>query len=370
MTASRIPIAPARRRGAAATVGLYALAWLPYLVFYGLVLGYAMRLGPGMAAVAALANVLPPALLGWSVFALARRLSWRRRLDGRFAAAHLTGLVAFGAFCVAGTQAIFRLADRVRLGTWQPPQPFDWRPAAWMFLVAALLYLALAGLAYSAELVRRLRDEEARLARARELQARAELAALRARLSPHFLFNALHSLLALIRADATAAERGLERLGDLLHYVLAAPEREGEEATLGEEWAFVRDYLELEKLRFGERLRLEAALPAELAPCRVPALCLQPLVENAVRHAVGPRAGGGRVAVRAARQDGVLTIAVEDDGPGAEPAALDGEHGLGLRLVRERLHALYGPSAALVLDNRPGVGFKATLRMPATTEAR
>ncbi len=348
---------------------LYPLPWLLYLVLYGLALAVAGRLSPGMAALGAVANVLPPALLGPAVFSVARRLPWTSTARPRFFALHAASLLAYGAASALGSFAIFWLTDSLRGGGAPKRLATEWRIAAWQVLIAALLYCALAGFAYTTRLLGRLRDEEARLARARELQARAELAALRARLSPHFLFNALHSLLALVRTDAAAAEEGIERLGDLLHYALAAPEREGDEVALGEEWAFTTDYLALESLRLGERLRIEADLPAELATCRVPALCLQPLVENAVRHAVAPRAAGGRVAVRARTEDGALVLEVADDGPGADPKALAGEVGLGLRLVRERLIALYGARAWLALDHRPGAGLTARLCMPVVAAA-
>ncbi|MGH9465254.1 MAG: sensor histidine kinase, partial [Thermoanaerobaculia bacterium] len=347
MRTAAFALEPAGRRSRPPLAWLYPLAWLPYLALYGLALGVAGRLPPGMATLGAVANVLPPALLGPGVLALVRRLPWGGTSRPRFFALHGAALLAFGAASALGSFGIFWLADTLRAGGSPERLASEWRIAAWQFLIAALLYCALASFGYTTRLLGRLRAEEARLARARELQARAELAALRSRLSPHFLFNALHSLLALVRTDAAAAEEGIERLGDLLHYALAAPEREGDEVALGEEWVFTRDYLALESLRLGERLRVEADLPAELAACRVPALCLQPLVENAVRHAVAPRAAGGTVAVRARHEDGALVLEVADDGPGADPTALAGEVGLGLRLVRERLVALYGARAWL-----------------------
>ena len=341
---------------------LYPLAWLPYLAVYGLALGYGMALDPGVALLAAGANVLPPALLGAAVLRLCARLPWEPRRRRRFFAAHVGLALLYAALSVAGVWALFKVADRVRTGTW-PSASYDPRVAAWQFFIALLLYAVLASLAYAAALVVRLRDEEARLARLAELQSRAELKALRARLDPHFLFNTLHSLLALVRRDPRAAEEALERFGGLLHYVLRGQE-EGEEVRLAEEWSFVRDYLEIEALRLGERLRVEAAVDADAGACLVPAFTLQPLVENAIRHGIATRAGGGRLAVRASVSGGLLHVEVADDGAGAEPDEV-GDGGHGLALVRERLRAAHGARAELEVETAPGAGFVVRLRLPA-----
>jgi signal transduction histidine kinase len=348
---------------------LYPLAWLPYLAAYGLALGNAIDLPVRTAAFAAAANVLPPALLGPAVLGLARRLAWPSRRRARFFALHAAAMLAYAVLSVAGTWGLFILLDLVRDRAWPSLAGWDWRPLPWQLFVAVLLYAVLASLAYAALLLVRLRDEEARLARARELAAEAELKALRARLNPHFLFNALHSLLSLVRHDPAAAETGIERLGDLLHYVLGTQEGDGEEVSLAADWRFVGDYLEIEALRLGDRLSLTTDLDPAAAPCRVPAFCLQPLVENAVRHAIAPRATGGRLTVRARREDGWLKLEVEDDGPGADAETLEAEEGRGLRLVRRRLEALYGERAALAVRTRPGEGFLAAVRLPAIPAA-
>jgi sensor histidine kinase YesM len=332
------------------------------------------------------ANVLPPAMLGLAVLRLCARLPWRsepvegaaarsgwRRLVRRFAGrrrrffvVHAACALLYATLSFAGTSALFIGFDRVRTGSW-PGRFFDLRVAAWQFFIALLLYTLVASLAYAAALVVRLRDEEARLARLSELQTRAELKALRARLDPHFLFNTLHSLLALVRRDPRAAEEALERFGGLLHYVLRGQE-EGEQVRLAEEWGFVRDYLEIEALRLGERLRVEAAVDAEAGSCLVPAFSLQPLVENAIRYGIAPRANGGRLAVRASVEGGLLHVEVADDGVGAEPEEV-GDGGQGLALVRERLRAAHGARAALEVETAPGAGFVARLRLPAVPAA-
>jgi LytS/YehU family sensor histidine kinase len=229
--------------------------------------------------------------------------------------------------------------------------------------MGAMIYGVLAGVCYGVLLHERMREQEARAARATALQTEAELRALRAQLNPHFLFNTLHSLLALVRQDPRAAEEALEQFGDLLRYTLDT-QKNGEVVPLGEELTFVENYLALESLRLGDRLRLDIRIEEGVREEQVPAFCLQPLVENAVRHAIAPRAAGGRLAVRAAREGRAVVLEVSDDGPGASPTELERAAGLGLRLVRERLAARYGDDAVLDVDTQPGHGFRVTIRLP------
>lgn len=344
-------------------VWLYALAWLPYLVAYGVVLAVSLDLPTSWAVMGALANGLPPALLGWAAIGAGRRVPWRATGRRRFLAVHAAGAATYAFASASGSWLLFRLFHRLENGSW------DWSlgqvgPLVWQLLIATLLYAVLAGIGNAVALLQRLREEEGRAARARELATRSQLEALRARLDPHFLFNTLHSLLALVRRDPAAAEEGLERFGDLLHYTLRTGPDRGEEVALSEERAFLGGYLELESLRLADRLRWEESIEPAALSCRVPALTLQPLVENALRHAVAPRAGGGRVAIRARVLGERLEIEVADDGPGADPVALEGG-GVGLDLVRQRLRALHGEAAGLAVDTTPGAGFTARIWLPA-----
>ena len=217
----------------------------------------------------------------------------------------------------------------------------------WNVLMGSWLYLLVAGIAYAVR-AHRAAVEASLLAK------QAQLAALRAQLNPHFLFNALHTVSSLMASDARAADEALERLGHLLRYALA----DDEEVPLASEWAFTRDYLELEKLRFGERLRTEVHLDPAAMRVLVPALFLQPIVENAVRHGVDARPDGGRVVLSAAVEGEKLVCRVVDDGPGAPPAS-EGR-GLGLRAVRRRLEAAKGE-----IDVEPGNGWAVTISLPA-----
>jgi LytS/YehU family sensor histidine kinase len=215
----------------------------------------------------------------------------------------------------------------------------------------------------------RLRQEEARVARATALQTDADLRALRARLNPHFLFNTLHSLLALVRHDPGAAEEALAQFGELLHYVLGIEEAGADEVPLQSEWKFVRNYLALEKLRLGPRLRLDCRIEPEALEMRVPAFSLQPLVENAVRHAIAPRAEGGTLSIVGARQGGELLLSVTNEVPRTAVAGPSRSHGTGLRLLRERLTAMYGGAARLNVGPASGERFVVSIAIPAREAA-
>ncbi len=218
------------------------------------------------------------------------------------------------------------------------------------------IYAVVTGVCYAVRTRGRLRDQE-------RLAAEARLAALRRQLNPHFLFNALHSLAVLVRNDAAAAQVAIEQLGELLRYTLA--ETDADEVLLAEEWRFTKTYLDLEQIRFGSRLSVTDQVAPDTLSHLVPTFTLQILVENAVRHGIGPLAAGGVISIRSGVVDGSLTLEVSDTGAGARDASAVDRRGRGLRLLRERLTGLYGDRAGLVTRTVPDQGFTATVTLPA-----
>lgn len=355
--------ASGRDRASPRFVSLYALAWVPFLFAYGGVLAVSLQVSTEQAAMGAIANVLPPALLGWPILQTARAASRRRLEAGRTFGLHAALACLYALASAAGTWLIFKIFHRMISGAW------DWtlggtRALFWQLLISTLIYVVLAGFGKSWALGEQLREEERRSAWARELAARSQLTALRSRLDPHFLFNTLHSLLALVRRDPEAAEEALERFGDLLRYVLDTRGPEAEEVTVAEERDFLADYLELEGLRLGDRLRVAERIETAAFGCRVPAFTLQPLVENALRHGVAPRSEGGRVEILGRVEGRRLELQVRDDGPGARPDEV-ADGGLGLELVRERLKVIHGKKAGLEVTTAPEAGFAVRVWLPA-----
>jgi len=169
---------------------------------------------------------------------------------------------------------------------------------------------------------------------------------------------------------AETAEAAIESFALMLRYVLQSQEEsraaKAADVTFGEEWNFVENYLELERLRLGDRLKLTTEIEPAALDYRLPAFSLQPIVENAVKYAVAPRADGGHLHISAQSDNGNLIIKVCDDGDGKSSAGGRNGSGLGLRLVRESLAARFGSSANLKIENAPGAGFKVSMTIPHT----
>lgn len=191
----------------------------------------------------------------------------------------------------------------------------------------------------------------------------AELAALQAQIEPHFLFNTLANLRSLIGRDPATAQRMLDRLITYLRSTLHTAR--ARTATLADEFAQLSAYLEIQGIRMGERLRFQVTLPPALAQIHIPPMLLQPLVENAIRHGIEPKVGGGVVILSARAQAGQLVLTVEDDGIGFGVSDTAGAS-VGLTNVRERLRALFGDNAQLAIESPPAGGVRVTLTLPET----
>lgn len=198
------------------------------------------------------------------------------------------------------------------------------------------------------------------LARQREVLVQARLDALRRQIEPHFLFNSLNAIVSLIREGRpTDAIDVTVELGDLLRRLLDDSGRTL--VPLFEEFDFLGKYLDIQKVRFGERLVIAIDRPAELAMAQVPALILQPLAENALKHGIGRRVEGGRLDIKVAQDGGQLTIQVENDAP---PLPSDLQDGIGLSNIRARLASLYGEGAGLAIGAGAPGKVLVTLSLP------
>jgi LytS/YehU family sensor histidine kinase len=192
----------------------------------------------------------------------------------------------------------------------------------------------------------------------------AHVKLLRAQLQPHFLFNTLHSISALMHTDVKAADKMIARLGDLLRK--SFEDHQIQETTLARELDFATAYLDIEKIRFGERLRVSINAVPDSLKAKIPALLLQPLVENAVKHGISRLTAGGEVRVDIALDDRSLRIRINNDGPKLDGhiSEADSKSGLGLRATRERLQALYERDQSLEIRPRPQGGAEVSIRLP------
>ncbi len=213
---------------------------------------------------------------------------------------------------------------------------------------------------------RRYRERELRAAELEGQLSRARLDVLRMQLNPHFLFNTLNTIAALIHEQPDAADRTLTRLGELLRQSL--DQSTPYEVPLRQELAFLERYLDIERARFGDRLTVDFDVPESVREALVPSLILQPIVENAIRHGIEPRAQAGHIVIQAERQDAQLNLTIADNGSGIETNApsLTSE-GIGLSNTRSRLRQLYGESQNLRLTNLSTGGLEVRITLPCRT---
>lgn len=285
---------------------------------------------------------------------LVRRLPPQR--DPRRVSSWTEGLAYLAATMIGSFVATF-IVDRTLLhGILGSPRAL---------LVSGLFALVFAtlfgGIAYATVFYRQAVERARAVEQTRAELAQAELRALRAQLEPHFLFNTLNTIAALIAENPAAAEETVTRLAEVLRHALDASGRE--HVPLSEELAFVRAILDIERTRFGSRLRVEEHVPPALLDTPVPSLILQPVVENAVRHGLGARPEGGTIAITAHAAHDLLTLEVSDDGPGFPAGAWPARNGFGLHSVRERLR-IAGPPHALAIDPAPGGGTCVRITLP------
>lgn len=205
---------------------------------------------------------------------------------------------------------------------------------------------------------RKYKAREVEAARLETRFAEAQNLALRMQLQPHFLFNTLNSISALVHANPDGADDMIGRLGDFLRMTLdASPDQM---VPLRKELAFIQAFLAIEQVRFQERLRIDLEVPHELQDLRVPSLILQPLVENALKHGLADRPGVGTLSLRARRESAALILEVQDDGEGYVP----GREGVGLANVRSRLELVFKGRHRMDILGAPGHGTLITLRLP------
>jgi signal transduction histidine kinase len=349
---------PGRRRWT-----LYAAAWLPMLAaYFGAILagGDTAR----DAILLALHNVVPAALSGIGVVIACARIPWGSRGRGAFLILHTLLAIAYSLAWCGGMIVTRSIVESLWTGRMRLFS-LDFEELRWQLGAGVLLYATIAAVRYVGEVGGRLREQEARAARAEALRTRAEMQALRAQINPHFLFNTLHSLLELVSAGDGRAEEAIERFGALLHRTVDVRVSAADDVPLAEEIQLVRDYLWIEQLRLGARLVAEIEVDDDALSSTVPAFVLQPLAENAVKHAASTRVAPTSIRVRAARERELLLLWVEDDGPGAIPERVERAPGAGLRLVRGRLEARYGDNEWMRIATAPGAGFRVSIAIPA-----
>ncbi len=329
-------------------------------------------------------TALPVFLVPALVYAAVVYALWRwvfPRLRGRTLVAQivlqaLVSVVVFAVLSVLGTELIARLRGSPSLLGAPGGIEHHYTVTAEERQMIVRLYaivpiiptvlLALIGYHQYWQRVRALQHRERELL---EMAATAQLAALRAQINPHFLFNSLNSIAQLIHVDPDRAEACVERLAAMFRYVLRHGEKDF--VPLADELEMARAYLDIERARFGDRLQVETHVDPPSLQHLIPNLILQPLVENAVKHGLSRKRGGGTVRIDAIVTDSCLQLIVGDDGLGMPEAALACvyERGIGLRNLRDRLERLYGPAHLPEITSEAGSGTEVRLRLPLRPQA-
>jgi signal transduction histidine kinase len=346
---------PSLSRALLSTLWQQPLYAIPFALFFGTLYGAtreaywtSLKLSLVFAFTIRLAMV---ALVVWVLPILRRRLSPTGRLPITIEAP------AYMAASILGSYTAALLIHRFLIpGFLGSP-----RAIAVSGAYTVLFTITFSGIAYAIAFYRESIARAHAIEGMRVVLAEAELRALRAQVQPHFLFNTLNTIAALVRVNPAEAEDTITRLADVFRYSLRASDHA--HARLSDELEFVRSYLEIERTRFGERLRVTEHIEPGLESLAVPSLLLQPLVENAVRYAVAPRAEGGTVGLAARRDGDFLVLEVSDDGPGMNDTTSASGNGFGLHSVRERLRAA-GPPHALDIQSAPGAGTRIRVTIP------
>lgn len=310
------------------------------------------------------------ALLAPIVLWLARRFPFDRGMWWRSIPVHLAAVLALTFAHILMSEGAHHL-----LVTWswgEPPRMAWWPRVSRAYFMSfdweMMTYWAIVGFWHAASYYRQVQDRTLRASQLETRLAEAQFQALQRQLHPHFLFNTLNTISALMHRDVEAADQMLARLSDLLR--LALDLRGAQEVTLKEELEFLDKYLEIEQARFGDRLTVEYHVDPLLLDARVPNLLLQPLVENSVRHAVAVRPQPGIIAIRARRDGDRLQLSVQDNGPGLSPEHLTAVgRGVGLANTRSRLEHLYGAEQRVTFAEPPGGGLVVIVTMPFRAES-
>jgi signal transduction histidine kinase len=300
------------------------------------------------------------ALLSVPIVRLARRFPPDARQPWRVAAIHLAAALATSAVYVVLRSAVGQVHS---LAIGEPVEFGEvFRPLlVKTFPFNLLIYGVIISVSHALDYYRKYHERTVHTLELEKHLAEARLQALLRQLKPHFLFNTLNGIASLMHRDVDAADRMLVRLSELLRLTM---NRTGQPLTsVREEIAFIQKYLEIERIRFSDRLTFALAVDPETLEAQVPSLIIQPLVENAIRHGIEPQMRAGRIEIGVQRAEGHLQLRVRDNG-GGMPAAGFTREGIGLANTRARLRELYGERHRFELANHPDGGLEVRLSIP------
>jgi sensor histidine kinase YesM len=323
------------------------IGWLPVWVLFATIIVTVHAVNILTAAMISFRMIVAAAALAFVVQRITERFPWRTPVSIGFVALHFLAAIVYSLswFILNGIiESIIQRQLVIVVGI----------GLASFLLVGIWLYVMIAGVAYTIQ-------STERAARAEATATRAQLSALRSQLNPHFLFNALHTVVQLIPKEPVKAAGAAERVASLLRTTI---EEDRDIVTVGEELAFVERYLDVERIRFGDRLRVRIDVPESMRTATIPSFAIQTLIENAVRHGAAPRVDPTDVTIGGTARRNAITLTVTDNGDGATAEQLGNGTGTGLRRLKERLGALYGDRAKLETTSPDSGGLRFALTIP------
>ena len=307
-------------------------------------------------------SFLPWALATDPVMRLGRRFPPVKLKPLKTWLVHLASCTAIGLLCAAWMMWLDALLNPYASAAPAGPSVHQWLDRFYNGVLSSLvLYATVVAVSYALDSRSRLAYQQTETARLNEQLSKAQLDALRRQVEPHFLFNTLNAIAGLIRERRNdAAVSMIAGLSDFLRRVLQDSTRQ--QVPLGEEVEFAQKYLDIQKVRFVERLQFSVDVPRELLLAQVPTLILQLMVENAIKHGIAQRAQGGSIRIAASRSNGQLTVSVYNDGPPVVWEKM--RSGIGISNMRTRLQSLYGDAFDLSMQNQDPGGVEVTVSMP------
>lgn len=339
--------------------GIGVLFWLLYSLLFGVILTFADKLPFVMACFTSLTSYLPLALLSIWIYYFCRIFTHDDRSRILFFVGHLFMAVFVSALWVCLDYGIHYLIWGESIFIYKPIVEVG----LYSFIMGVILYGVMAGVFYVMFYQQRIKEKEVKTARLESETRQAELKALKSQVNPHFLFNTLNTIYALMDSDVNKAKKTVTELSDLLRYSMASFYKE--RVPLQDEIEMVKQYLDIEKARFAERLAVQYNIQKDIMDHNVPPMILQPLVENAIKHGIAPLKEGGMISLSMQSQNERLQIIIEDTGKGAAKNGSTVEkNGIGLKNLKKRLEFVYGDDFILNAEPKEKSGFVVRLEIP------
>jgi signal transduction histidine kinase len=339
---------------------VFVLFWTAIALSFATNLHFTQKVPWRRAILPSLADWYSFALLSIPMLRLARRFQFHPANWPSTALLHLFASVFFSGFWIMLRAALAQIIDRPVFGYTSDFSNDFVDLFSKSFHKNLWIYWVILAVSNAFEYARKLGERELKTAELERSLTQAKLRALQSQLNPHFLFNTLHTISALMHIDVEKADRMVAKLSDLLRYALDNTDEHV--IPLRDEINFLKRYLEIEQTRFGDRLTVTMDIPDDTLNVEVPNLILQPIVENAIRHGIEPHARPGKIHLSAHRENGQLILQIRDNGNGIP--ANNKRQGIGTSNTRLRLQQLYGDRQSFVLENTPPAGLLATIKLP------